>query len=196
MKKFLRMFIYLCLYAAVIGMFIYLGKKDYGDNIAKYTDAQKFNVEYPDIPVDNNFKYIYAYELTDLIKHGTGIVYIGFSSNDWSQYYVNYLYDALKEDNIDNIYYYDLLKDRSRQGKYYMEIVDLLSNYLYENDNKKVSLNTPMVLFIKDGVVVHYDDETSLTRYNVNPSDYWTEDRINCFEDKINTYVNGEDYNG
>lgn len=196
MKKYLRIFIYVCLYAAVIGMFVYLGKKDYGNNVNKYSDSEKFSIEYPNIPSDNKFKYIYAYEVADLLKNGTGIIYIGFSSNDWSQYYVNYLYDVLKDKNVDNIYYYDVLKDRSRQGKYYMEIVDILTKHLYETDTQKVSLNTPAVVFVKDGDIVYYDDETSLTRYNVSPSDYWTEDRINNFENKINIYADGEDYNG
>lgn len=196
MKKYLRIFIYVCLYAAVIGMFVCLGKKDYGNNVNKYSDSEKFSIEYPNIPSDNKFKYIYAYEVADLLKNGTGIIYIGFSSNDWSQYYVNYLYDVLKDKNVDNIYYYDVLKDRSRQGKYYMEIVDILTKHLYETDTQKVNLNTPAVVFVKDGEIVYYDDETSLTRYNVSPSDYWTEDRINNFENKINIYADGEDYNG
>lgn len=195
-KKYIRLGIYFCLFAILIGMFVYLGKKDYGSDVVKYSDNEKFSMEYSDIPVDNGFKYISSYNFSELLKSGTGIVFAGFSSNEWSQYYVKYLYDVLKDKNLTSLYYYDALKDRSRQSKYYLLVEDLLSDYLYRNDKGNISLDTPAVIFIKDGNVVHFDDETAITRNNVSPSDYWTEDRISAFEIKINSYLDGEDFNG
>lgn len=195
-KKYIRLGIYLCLFAILIGMFVYLGKKDYGENVTKYSDAEKFSMEYSDIPSSNNFKYINSYDFSELLKSGTGIVYAGFGSNEWSKYYVKYLYDILGSKNLTSLYYYDVLKDRSRQSKYYLIVEDLLSDYLYCNDKGNISLNTPAVIFIKNGKVVYFDDETAITRNNVSPSDYWTEDRINAFEIKINGYLDGEDFNG
>src|SRR5574344_1686610 len=190
-KKRFRIVVYLCLYIILIGMFVYLGKRDYGTGVVNYTDAEKFNIEYPEIPDYNNFKYLNAYNLDELLKNGTGIVFIGFSSNDWSQYYVKYLYSVLKNRNLSNLYYYDALKDKTRQNKYYLDIVSSLSNYLYQDDRGNVILNTPIVIFIKDGKVIYYDDETAISRNNVEPSDYWTDDRINAFETKISSYLDG-----
>src|SRR5574344_242438 len=178
MKKFVRLFIYFCLFAIVIGMFVYLGKKDYGKNVVKQTDSEKFHQEYPEIPIENNFNYLNTYDTYNLIKNGTGILYLGFSSNEWSQYYVKYMYEVLEDKNLDNIYYYDLLKDRTRQSKYYNEIVDLLSSHLYRSDSSTAQIYTPCLLFIKNGKIIFYDDETAIGRNNVSPSDYWTENRI------------------
>lgn len=196
MKKYVRICIYLCLYAVLIGMFIYLGKKDYGNHVVKYSDNEKFNQDYPEIPVDNNFNYINANDVVNLLNNGTGVIYIGFASNEWSQYYVKYMYEALKEKNLDNIYYYDSVKDKSRQSKSYNEIINILKDYLYRNDDDKVDIETPCLIFVKNGVITFFDDETAITRTNMKPSDYWSEDQIATFEAKINSYMDGEDYNG
>ena len=86
MKKYSRIIIYCLLFAILIGMFIYLGKKDFSDT-TKQSDNVKFASEYS-INKDNPFVYSYGSEVVDIIKNKSGIIYLGFSSNDWCKYYI------------------------------------------------------------------------------------------------------------
>ena len=46
-------------------------------NLAKVTDASKFKEEYSNVSEDNVFVYRTDKEVIDILKHGTGIVYLG-----------------------------------------------------------------------------------------------------------------------
>ncbi len=193
MKKYIRVIIYLVLFVLLIGAFIYLGKKDF--NIDKnMTDAKKFSMEYS-IDENNPFKYVYSSEVVDILKNKTGIIYMGFSSNDWSKYYVKYLYEVLKENDIKNVYYYDLLKDRAKYTKNYQIIEEILTDYLYELDNGNIHISTPALIFVKNGKVIYYDDETAIERNNISPNDYWNQERVYLFKSKINNYLRGVNFN-
>ncbi len=187
MKKYSRIIIYCLLFAILIGMFIYLGKKDFSDT-TKQSDNVKFASEYS-INKDNPFVYSYGSEIVDIIKNKSGIIYLGFSSNDWCKYYVKYLYDVLKDNDVKKVYYYDLLKDRSKNTKNYLELENLLSDYLYKLDNGNIHVLTPALLFVKNGKIIYFDDETSIERNNLTPDLYWTNENIDNFKNKINTYI-------
>lgn len=192
--KYLKYAVYFVLFALLIGAFIYLGEKDFKDEV-KLSDAQKFSLEYESVDKNNMFKYVYGSEAVDIISNKTGIIYLGFSSNDWSKYYIKYLYPILKQNNIKTVYYYDILKDRVKYSKYYRELESLLSDYLYELDNGTVRVSTPALILVKNGKIIYYDDETSIERNNITPDYYWNEERIINFQEKINTYLNEVNFN-
>ena len=56
-------------------------------------------------------------------------------------------------------------------------------------------LFTPALIFVKDGKIINYDDETSLVSYDMQPSTYWNSDTVKDFQNKINTYLSEADYN-
>ena len=56
-------------------------------------------------------------------------------------------------------------------------------------------LFTPALIFVKDGKIINYDDETSLVSYDMRTDTYWNEDAITNFHNKINTYLSEADYN-
>lgn len=194
MKKYIRSFIYICLFAILIGAFIYIGKKDFADNQPKYTDPERFAIEY-NVTKENNFKYVYGSQLIDAIKNKkeTGIVYLGFSSNDWSLKYVKYLMEVLNMHPVKNCYYYDMLKDRTKSTKYYRELENILNNYLYETDNGNTTINTPALFIIKDGNITFFDDETSVIRKNDTPDNYWNNERVENFKNKLLSALEGVD---
>ena len=193
MKKYIRFAIYFILFVVLIGAFVYLGKKDFKTD-KNMSDAKKFSIEY-NINENNPFEYVYSNTVLDVLKNKTGIIYMGFSSNDWSKYYVKYLSEVLIDNNIKKVYYYDLLKDRTKYTKNYQEIEEILTDYLYELDNGKIHISTPALVFVKDGKVVYYDDETAIERNNMNPQDYWTDEKILDFKFKITNYLRGVNYN-
>jgi len=187
MKDYIRYAIYFVLFTILIGLFIYLGEKDFKDE-KNISDSQRFASEYN---IDNNnvFTYIYGSQTVDIIKNGSGIIFLGFPSNDWAKYYVKYLNEVLKENSVRKVYYYDLLKDRTKYTKYYRELESLLSDYLYELDNGVVRLSTPALIIVKNGKIVCFDDETSLERNNMSPDYYWSVDKIDSFKNKITSYI-------
>ncbi|MDD5836393.1 MAG: hypothetical protein PUD34_04215 [bacterium] len=192
MKKVLRGMIYLILFAILIWGFIYLGKKDFSTNIS---DAELFSKEYKAVSSDNPFVYVTSSDVLDILKNKTGIILVGFQSNAWMQEYVKQLYPILRDNNIKKVYYYDVLEDRTKKTKNFREIEDLLSNYLKITDMGVEYLFTPALIFVKNGEVVNYDDETSLVSINMQPNTYWDNDTISAFRDKINIYLSEVDYN-
>lgn len=119
---------------------------------------------------------------------------MGFSNNEWMQYYVRYLNEAVNEDDIKTIYYYDLLEDRTRKNKNFVKIEDIMSSYLKQTDDGKEYLFTPALVFVKNGQIINYDDETSLVSYKTTPESYWTLDQVTNFKNKISIYLGEEDY--
>ena len=190
MKRFTRNFIYLILFAFLIWCFIYLGKKDFSSTI---TDAERFSKEYTTI--ENPFVYVGSSKVLEILNNETGIILVGFSSNAWMQEYVRQLYPILKENNITKVYYYDVIEDRTKKTKNFRQIEDLLSKYLKITDMGEEYLFTPALIFVKDGKIVNYDDETSLVSYDMQPNTYWNSDTVNDFHNKINTYLSEADYN-
>ena len=189
MKNYVRFGIYFVLFTFLIGAFIYLGEKDFKEE-KNISDNQRFAQEY-NIENDNPFVYVYGSEVVDVIKNKSGIIYLGFSSNEWSKYYVKYLNEVLNVNGVKKVYYYDLLKDRTKYTKYYRELESLLSDYLYELDNGTVRLSTPALIIVKDGKIVCFDDETALERNNMSPDFYWTNDKVDSFKRRIDSYIKG-----
>ena len=192
MKKMTRNFIYLVLFAFLIWCFVYLGKKDFSNTI---TDAERFSKEYTAIDTDNPFVYVNSNRVLNILNNETGIILVGFSSNAWMQEYVRELYPILKENNITEVYYYDVIEDRTKKTKNFRQIEDLLSKYLKITDMGSEYLFTPALIFVKDGKIINYDDETSLVSFDMRPDTYWNEDAITSFHNKINTYLSEADYN-
>lgn len=191
MKKITRNFIYLVLFAFLIWCFVYLGKKDFSSTI---TDAERFSKEYTTIDTDNPFVYVNSNRVLNILNNETGIILVGFSSNAWMQEYVRELYPVLKENNITKVYYYDVIEDRTKKTKNFRQIEDLLSKYLKITDMGAEYLFTPALIFVKDGKIINYDDETSLVSFDMRPDTYWNEDAITSFHNKINTYLSEADY--
>lgn len=191
MKK-LRGLIYFILFALLIWGFIYLGKKDFSSTIS---DGERFSKEYQSIPADNPFTYVSSSGVLKILNGETGIILVGFSSNKWMQEYVKQLYPILKENNIKKVYYYDVIEDRMKKTKNFRQIEDALSKYLKITDMGTEYLFTPALIFVKDGKIINYDDETSLVSYDMQPATYWNSDAITNFKNKINVYLSEVIYN-
>ena len=187
MKKYIRVIIYAILFTLLIGTFIYLGKKDFTVD-KNQSDGERFALEYK-IDKENPFVYSYGAEIVDIIKNRTGLIYLGFSSNDWSRYYVRYLNEVLEANNVKKVYYYDLLKDRVKYTKPYRELEELLTDYLYELDSGKIAISTPAFIIVNDGKIVYFDDETAIERNNITPDYYWTNEKIEAFKSRIDSII-------
>ena len=79
--------------------------------------------------------------------------------------------------------------DRSKGTKYFKQLEEILSEYLKVTDQGVEYLFTPALVFIKDGEIMYFDDETALTSYNTSPNIYWSEEKVNDFQQRIAYYL-------
>ena len=192
MKKTNKRIIQIILFIIIIGAFIYIGSLDFSDKID--VDNEKFDHEYNNVNKDNVFKYTNALEVYNILKNGTGIIFMGFPDNEWSGYYANMLNEAAKQLEIKTILYYDFYEDRSNGNATYQSIVLKLNNYIQVLDDGVKNIYAPMLILVKDGKIIAVDNETSIIVGDIKPEDYWDELRkelkINNLKLMLNDYLN------
>lgn len=153
-------------------------------------DNIKFAKEYTEVGEDNVFVYKDIDEIINILKYGTGVVYLGFPECPWCQAYVKYLNDAAKEANIEKIYYFNILEERKNNTEKYQEIVSILGDNLQRDDEGNLKVFVPNVSFVVDGKIVGNDYETSLdTKGFEKPSDYWTIEDVNRLNNTLTGYM-------
>ena len=141
--------------------------------------------EYLEVDVDKNnvMKYTSIDKIIDIIKNGTGVIYLGYPECPWCGNAVPALLEASESTSIDTIYYLNIKDDRDvlmlnenddiiteKEGnKKYFELVEkldsILDDYiLTDNDGKSVStgekrIYTPLLIFVKNGkIIAHHTD--------------------------------------
>ena len=149
---------------------------------AVLTDSERFSELYPDVPSDNVFVFADQDSLMTMLEHGTGVIYLGFPECPWCQAYAPLLNEAMQASGITRVLYYNLYADKTEDPGYYSqaaEYLETLSTDLvhYDNDgNRKVLM--PLVLFVQNGTLIGYDDETcDISSDDIAPEDYWTDEK-------------------
>ncbi len=165
--------------------FVLNNKNNENDNV-------RFAKEYADSQVgeDNVFVYKNIDEIINILKYGTGVVYLGFPECPWCQAYVKYLNETAKDANIEKIYYFNILEDRKNNTEKYQEIVSILGDNLQRDDEGNLKVFVPNVSFVVNGKIIGNDYETSLdTKGFEKPSDYWTEEEVSELENTLSGYM-------
>lgn len=153
-------------------------------------DAVKFQKEYTKIDQDNIFVYRDLEDIIDILKHGTGIVYLGFPECPWCQAYVPYLNEVAKKQGFDTIYYYNIKEDREKNTKAYQEVVSILDEHLDYNNEGKKRVFVPDVTFVQEGKIVGHDNETSMiSDEDMTPEKYWTKENVKKLKEKLKSYA-------
>lgn len=147
------------------------------------SDHAKFSKEYPTVSNDNLFVYRSIDEIITILKHGTGVVYLGFPKCPWCQSYVKYLNEAAKEIGVEKIYYFNIYNDRDKNTEAYQKIVSILTGKLHHNKEGKERIYVPSLTMVKEGKIVGYNDETSTL--SGKPSEHWTADKVNKLKETI-----------
>lgn len=168
-----------------IGLYFVINNKD-----NKNTDNIKFANEYTEVGEDNVFVYKDIDEIINILKYGTGVVYLGFPECPWCQAYVKYLNETAKEVGIEKIYYFNILEDRKNNTEKYQEIVSILGDNLQRDEEGNLRVFVPNVSFVVKGEIVGNDNETSLdTKGFDKPSDYWTTEEENELLNTLTGYM-------
>lgn len=152
--------------------------------------ALLFSSEYTSVADDNVFIYKNIDEIINILKHGTGIVYLGFPECKWCQAYVPMLNEVAKENSLDEIYYFNILADRTNNTEKYQEIVNILTDYLQYDKEGNKRVYVPSVIAIKEGRIVGFDDETAYdTKGYEDPKEYWNREIMNNLKEKLSDMI-------
>lgn len=180
--KYIILGVLLLLIASLVVYFVFIKKDNNTDNI-------KFSKEYTSVSKDNVFVYRSKDEIINILEHGTGIVYLGFPECPWCEAYVVLLNEIAKNEGIEKIYYYNIKEDRDDNTKFYQKVVSILNDYLDYDEEGKKRIFVPNITFVKEGKIIFNDNETSLISDKV-PSEYWTEEKKNLFNEKLRKNIN------
>lgn len=157
----------------------------------KVTDAIRFSQEYTKVGEKNLFVYRSAEEIVNILESGTGIVFLGFSDCPWCQAYAPMLNDIAMDIGIDKIFYCDIKADRANNSKSYKRIVELLGDFLDNDDEGKHRVYVPNVTIVKDGDILSNDNETStiVSADALTPEGYWDEVAKEQFKIKLEEMI-------
>ena len=180
--------IYIALIIAMLCAFVCLSEK-YKDNSKE--ELKTITNYYSDITNDA-FEVVNGTKLINVIRNGKNIIFIGSKTSNWSTYYIKRLNNIVDDMSIDKVYYYDINNDKSQLNSNYYEILRLLEGSLISTDSSNNNLFAPSLYIIENGRVLYYNIETAVMKNNLNPNDYWTDEKIDSFcleiEDAINKY--------
>lgn len=157
----------------------------------KLTDSEKFAKEYKlkdksGKVIDNVFVYRNPEQIINILEKGTGVVYLGFPECPWCKGYVPYLNEIAKEMKVEKIYYLNVLEERKNNTTEYQKIVEILSDYLQNDEEGNKRLYVPAVIAIKDGKIVGFDDETAWdTKGYETPDEYWENEDLATLKEKL-----------
>ena len=183
------------------------GKVSYGENKHKDLNISK----------NNPIKYSNYDEIIDVIKNGTGIIYLGFPECPWCRTAVPVLLDVAKDNKIDKIYYLNIKDERDsyviEDGKLalalndngeeikgtegYFKLLDALkdnlSDYIISYEDKTYEVGekriyAPSVIFVKDGKVLGI--QVSTVEGQTDPFKNLTEEQYEELYSIYEGYVN------
>lgn len=117
------------------------------------TDALKFHSEYPLVSKNNVYKYATYQNVVDIIKSGSGIIYLGFPNCPWCKEATPILNSVAKAKNVKEIYYYNHKDIRQNNTKEYQALVSLLSDFLTADEDGNKKIYAPTVIFVQNGKI-------------------------------------------
>lgn len=182
--KLIRKLIYLCLFATIIGAFVYLSNKYESLSEEKTVDFSNY---YDSIKTDR-YKIIKANTLLKQLKSGKHVIFIGNHTSGWSEAYAYILTDCLDELNI-QISYYDLNADKNQKNSNYYTIRERLENNLVSTDDSDSNLLAPSLYIVDNGKVKYYNITTAAVKNTTKIEEYWSNYNRESFKREIKNNI-------
>ncbi len=154
------------------------------------TDGEKFAKDYTQITQDNPFVYRSVDEIITILEKGTGLVFLGFPECKWCQRYVKYLTEVANENSVEKIFYYNIQEDRKNNTEAYQKMVEILKDYLTDDEEGKKRIYVPTIVALNKGEIVGFDDETAYDTHGFqDPEEYWTEEEVTELKEKLEQMI-------
>ena len=176
---------FLCLIVLLCTIIKVTYKEDSNDAIRFKNEYESYNDEYLNLSINksNPIKYSNYEEVFKILESENGIIYIGSPDSNWCRSAIPALFDVLKDNKIETLYYLNIksdmdyytvedseltyaLDDNGNEMKgteNYFKLLSALDNYLpdytiqLEDTTYELGekrIYFPTVLFIKDGNIV------------------------------------------
>ena len=153
-------------------------------------DAARFAEEYGQVGRDNVFVYKSVDQVLELMKSGTGIVYLGYPECGWCQAYVPYLNETAREKGIREIWYCNTKEVKESNMDKYYELISLLDGHLQFTETGEQWIYVPNVSFHVKGEIIGNDYETSKDTHGLTePAEYWTEEEVRELKEALAGYM-------
>lgn len=156
---------------------------------ASGVDARRFAKEHGGVSNSNIFRYVSLDEALDIMNKESGIIYFGYSDCEWCKAYVKTLNKTAKSSGFRKIYYCDIKNDMEKKTDNYKKLIKELHNLLPIDNYGNEYMAVPYVLFVKDGKITNYDDETSSVHGDITPSKYWTEFEVKELKTRLKDFM-------
>ena len=193
-KNKTQMVIYIILFVALLSLFVVVGQIDFKKE--EEPEATQFSTLYNLVDKDNLYVFSDATNVLNILKGRSGVVFLAFPSNKWSNKYASILNEVSKEVGLDKIYYYDFKKDRDESNGTYETIVNELDMYVPVNDENEKNIQAPTVVIVKNGKIIAYFDDATLIKGPVTPDEYYNENQVaslkSSFKVALEEYLKGD----
>ena len=182
----------LCAVAAIVA-FIFIGKDSSSQDALKFKEEYESlngtvafgEIKYNNLEISENnpIKYSDYDEVIDVIKNGSGVIYLGFPGCPWCRSALPILLDVAKDNDINTIYYINIKEDRDayvvedgelvyqvdeegneiKGAEGYFDLMKALDKHLteyvvsFEGKEYKTGekrIYAPTVVFVRDGKVL------------------------------------------
>lgn len=155
-----------------------------------FDDAARFAEEYPGVTAENVFVYRTVDEVLELMRSGTGIVYLGYPECGWCQAYVPYLNETAIDKGGLEIWYCNTKEVRENNMDKYYELIAMLDGHLQYTDTGEQWIYVPNVSFHVNGKLAGNDYETSKDTHDLTePAEYWTEAEVRELKQTLGSYM-------
>ena len=118
------------------------------------TDSIRFSKEYELNNDENIYKYETYDNVMDVLKEETGIIYLGCPGCSLCKDVISILNDVAKGKNVKQISYYNFKEIRDNNTQEYIELSNVLSSYINEDDEGNKRIEAPTVIFVNKGNIV------------------------------------------
>ena len=193
-KNRTQMVIYIILFILLLSLFIVVGEIDFKKG--KDTEANKFSTIYNLVDKDNLYVFSDATNVLNTLKGRSGVIFLAFPSNKWSNKYASILNEVGKDVGLDKIYYYDFKKDRDESNGTYETIVNELEMYVPVNDENEKNIQAPTVVIVKNGNIIAYFDDATSIKGPITPDEYYNENQVaslkSSFKVALEEYLKGD----
>lgn len=181
MKKANLIFVTLFAIIGALVIYNYFIRKSYNSNPSK-----KINTDYSLVT-----ESILINKTIDEVNNNFDdkIIFICIKENEWCNYYAKNLNNIANANGIDEIDYLNIKQDRQYNTSGYRNLVKKLENFLLKDDENNLKIFVPTVIFVKKGKVIGFDNETSMITENILPSEYWTDEKLSEFNQKITSFI-------
>ena len=98
-KNKTQMVIYILLLILLLSLFVIVGEIDFKKE--EDTEAKQFSSLYNLVDKDNLFVFGDATDVLNILKGRSGVIFLAFPSNKWSNKYASILNEVAKEVNLD-----------------------------------------------------------------------------------------------